>query len=193
MFYPSLVWKIDTSKKEMFITFDDGPSPGITEKVLDTLEEYNARATFFLIGDKAVRYPDMVEEIRRRGHQTGNHTYHHLKGWNAGDDAYLDDISHTQKLTGSNLFRPPYGKISRSQIKILKNRYHIIMWTVLSADFDVSISPEKCAENVTANAGQGSIVVFHDSEKASKRMLHALPETLHHFSEQGYTFKAIHL
>jgi len=193
LIYPSLVWEIPSAQKELYITFDDGPTPGITEQTLDLLDDYKAKATFFLIGDKAARYPQLVEKIKKRGHEIGNHTYHHLKGWNTEDEVYFKDIERTDSLLETKLFRPPYGKISRSQISELSENYHIIMWTVLSADFDNSISPKKCAQNVIDNAEEGSIIIFHDSEKAGERMLHALPETLKHFSEQGYRFNSISL
>lgn len=193
LLYPSLVWKIPTSRKELFLTFDDGPTPGITEQTLDLLDRYGAKATFFIIGDKAARYPELVKEIVKRGHQTGNHTYHHLKGWSTEDQVYFNDIEQANLLLDTKLFRPPYGKISRSQIAKLDNSYHIIMWTVLSADFDNSITPEKCAWNVIDNSEKGAIIVFHDSEKASERMLHALSKTLKHFSAKGYQFNSIQL
>lgn len=193
LIYPKLVWEIPTMKKELYITFDDGPTPGITEQTLDLLDDYQAKATFFLIGDKASRYPELVEEIKSRGHETGNHTHHHLKGWGTADEVYFKDIERANSLLETKLFRPPYGKISRSQIAELSETYHIIMWTVLSADFDNSITPEKCAQNVIENADKGSIIIFHDSEKAKERMLYALPETLNHFSQRGYQFNTLRM
>ncbi|MCF8307989.1 MAG: polysaccharide deacetylase family protein [Bacteroidales bacterium] len=193
LIYPSLIWEIPTSRDEIFLTFDDGPTPGVTEKTLDILDRFNAKATFFMVGEKASRYPELVDEIIKRGHKTGNHTYHHLKGWSTEDDAYFEDIAKTDTLLHTKLFRPPHGKIRRSQIAFLIKKYHIVMWTVLSADFDSSISPEHCLHNVIHNTGKGSIIIFHDSPKASERMLYALPKTLEHFQAKGYAFKSLEL
>ncbi|MCF8230960.1 MAG: polysaccharide deacetylase family protein [Bacteroidales bacterium] len=193
LIYPTLIWEIPTSRDEIFLTFDDGPSPGITEKALDILDQFDAKATFFLVGDKASQYPELVDEIIKRGHKTGNHTYHHLKGWGTDDEVYFEDIAKTDTLLHTKLFRPPHGKISRSQIAFLENKYHIIMWTVLSADFDTSIKAERCAHNVIHNTDKGSIIIFHDSPKASERMLYALPKTLENFRAKGYAFKSIEL
>jgi len=191
LIYPTLIWEITPTRRELYLTFDDGPTPGITEATLNILDQFKAKATFFLIGDKAARYPELVETIRSKGHSIGNHTFHHLKGWQTGDEVYFEDIEKSNQLLNTKLFRPPYGKISRSQIAYLSKMYHIIMWTVLSADFDTSITPEKCTQNVIENADKGSIIIFHDSDKASERMLYALPKILEHFSREGFKFKSI--
>ncbi|MEA3504146.1 MAG: polysaccharide deacetylase family protein [Bacteroidota bacterium] len=191
IFYPSLNWEIKTKQKKIFLTFDDGPTPGVTEEVLSLLEKHQAKATFFLIGDKAARYPDLVLKIREAGHTIGNHTYNHLKGWKTNSDIYLQNIEKCNSILNSSLFRPPYGKIKSSQIRALKKQYHIIMWSVLSGDFDRSITPQQCYSNVEKNTTKGSIIVFHDSEKAKERMLYALPKTLEKLSSQGYSFDKI--
>lgn len=189
--YPSLYWKIPVSDKKIFITFDDGPSPGVTEKALEILEEYDAQATFFLIADKVKIYPEIVKLLIQKGHAIGNHTFHHLNGWKTANDAYFEDIEKANALIDSPLFRPPYGKISRSQLLHLREKYSIIMWDLLSGDFDQQLSPESCYENISQKATPGSIVVFHDSEKATPRMLDALPKFLEEYKNQGYTFDKI--
>lgn len=189
--YPSLYWKIPTQEKKIYITFDDGPTPDITFKVLDILDQYQAKATFFLIGDKVGRYPDIVQRLRIDGHAIGNHTFNHLNGWKNNNRIYFENIQKNQDLLNTRLYRPPYGKLKRSQLKILRDYYNIIMWTVLSADFDLTITPEQCYENVSGKAEPGSIIIFHDSEKAAERMLYALPRFLEEYQKQGYTFEAI--
>ncbi len=189
--YPSLYWKVPVSEKKIFITFDDGPSPGVTEQALQILEKYDAKATFFLIADKVKIYPEMKAQHIEQGHAIGNHTYHHLNGWKTANDAYFEDVEEADQLIKSPLFRPPYGKISRSQLLHLREKYSIIMWDLLSGDFDQKLSPESCYENISQKATPGSIVVFHDSEKAAPRMLYALPKFLEEYKSQGYSFERI--
>jgi peptidoglycan/xylan/chitin deacetylase (PgdA/CDA1 family) len=189
MVYPSLIWEIPTEKKEIFLTFDDGPTPGITEQVLEMLDVYQAKATFFLIGDKVGQQKKIINDIKLQGHAIGNHTFNHLKGWGTDDITYLENIEKTNQLLPSKLFRPPFGRIKRSQLIHLRQHYHIIMWSVLSADFDHNITPERCYLNVMEKTREGSIIVFHDSEKASKNMLYTLPRILEAFSKKGYQFK----
>jgi peptidoglycan/xylan/chitin deacetylase (PgdA/CDA1 family) len=189
--YPSLYWKVPVSEKKIFITFDDGPSPGVTEKVLEILKKYDAQATFFLIADKVKNNPGMVKLLIQKGHGIGNHTFHHLNGWKTANDAYFEDIDKANAVIDSPLFRPPYGKISRSQLLHLREKYSIIMWDLLSGDFDQKLSPESCYENISQKATSGSIVVFHDSEKAAPRMLYALPKFLEEYKNQGYAFDKI--
>lgn len=189
--YPSLHWKVPATGKELYITFDDGPSPGVTEQVLTILKRYDAQATFFLIADKVKAYPELFQQLKAEGHATGNHTFHHLKGWKTPDDEYFQDIREADLLIDSPLFRPPYGKISRPQLQRLKEKYRIIMWDLLSGDFDQKLSPESCYANISQKASPGSIIVFHDSEKAAPRMLYALPRFLEEYKEQGYAFRKI--
>ncbi len=189
--YPSLHWKIPVKEKQAFITFDDGPTPGITEKALKILNEYDAKATFFLIADKVRKYPGLKEIILEQGHAIGNHTFHHVNGWKTDNTDYFEDVRQADVLIGSKFFRPPYGKISRSQIKSLRDHYHIIMWSLLSADFDTSITPGQCFENISGKTEPGSIVVFHDSEKASARMLYALPSLLQELKKSDFTAEAL--
>ena len=197
--YPKLIWSFSTSKKELYLTFDDGPTPEITEWVLEKLEEYNAKATFFCIGKNITNHPDIFQKILEGGHAIGNHTNNHLNGWKTATENYLNNISIAEKTiqqfnnsTDQQLFRPPYGKIKRKQAQLLiQKKYKIIMWDVLSADFDQSISKEKCFQNVFKNTTKGSVIIFHDSLKAAENMKYALPEVLKHFSNKGYKFRAI--
>ncbi len=189
--YPSLIWDISDIDKKIFLTFDDGPHPVITPKVLDILDSYNAKAVFFCVGDNVSKYPETYNQILDRGHKTGIHTFNHLNGWKTDDKTYLSNIEKAAKLINSNLLRPPYGRISPSQIKILKKTYKIIMWSVLTRDYDSSLSRRKCFENSVKKTSSGSIVVFHDSEKAENNMMYTLPLFLEHFKSLGYGFEAI--
>lgn len=187
----NLTWQIDNRPGEIFLTFDDGPIPEITPLVLDILKEYNAKATFFCVGDNVNKHPDVYGKVLAAGHTTGNHTYHHLNGWKTPLNEYLADIGQCHRMVKSPLFRPPYGRIRPSYIQSIKPDYQIIMWSVLSGDFDLDSSPEKVLNNATQNTSDGSIVVFHDSLKAADRLFYALPRFLEHFSQQGFTFSAI--
>jgi peptidoglycan-N-acetylglucosamine deacetylase len=193
-FYSSCMWEIPSREKIIYLTFDDGPHPAATPFVLDALKKYNAKATFFCIGKNVVEHPELYKRILNEGHRTGNHTHNHLNGWKTSDSLYFSDIEQASRYIDSDLFRPPYGRITKFQISCLqksKSNFKIIMWDVLSADFDEKISGETCARNVVRNAKKGSIIIFHDSEKAFSRMKIALPETLIFFAEKGYVFEAI--
>lgn len=191
LYSPELTWKIATEKKEVFLTFDDGPHPTITPFVLQCLKRYNAKATFFCIGKNVKQFPEVYRQILDEGHSVGNHTHDHLNGWKTGDIIYLKNVILAKEAIDSTLFRPPYGRISRSQVKELSPVFKIIMWDVLSGDFDVTLSPQRCFDNVASNSGPGSVIVFHDSEKAFPRLEHALPKALAFFAEKGYAMKAI--
>ena len=189
--FPSLTWRIPTKGKTIFLTFDDGPIPEVTLWVLKTLNDFNAYATFFCIGDNAKKYPDLISLLRDSNHSIGNHTMHHTNSWKTTNKKYYSDISECKQFITSKLFRPPYGKIKLSQIWYLKKEFRIIMWDVLSKDYDISLNGEDCFQNVKRNTRNGSIIVFHDSLKAEKRLRFALPATLKYFSELGYSFAAI--
>lgn len=194
--YPDYCWSIATKEKKIFLTFDDGPHPVATPFVLKQLKEYNALATFFCVGKNVVRYPEIYKQILEEGHSTGNHTQNHLNGWKTKNDIYLNDIAEASRTIDSSLFRPPYGRITSFQAKNLKSVMKgkdpgVIMWDVLSGDFDTSLSPLNCLSNVILKSGPGSIVVFHDSEKAFPRLEYALPRVLKYFSEMGFLFKEI--
>ena len=199
-FFSKYTWCFRSNEKEIFLTFDDGPTPEITQFVLSELKKYNAKATFFCIGKNIQNYPEIFNEIISDGHSIGNHTQNHLNAWKTTTENYIanflechETITQFNKIKfKKQLFRPPYGKIKKSQAKkILKKGYKIIMWDVLSADFDNTISKERCLQNVLNNAKKGSIIVFHDSLKASKKVKYALPAVLKTFSDKGFVFKKI--
>ncbi len=232
--YPQLVWNKARTTKTIFLTFDDGPIPIVTPAVLKILKTYNAKATFFCIGDNIIKHPDIFLQLKADGHAIGNHTQNHLKGWATADEEYIDNFNKCQSLTQTNLFRPPYGRIKKSQIfkiqnlkfknqklapgeneihnskiknqtpnnildqtetlnipvdkSIIKNqKSKIIMWDVLSGDFDTTLSPEKCLRNVLKHTENGSIVVFHDSLKAWDRLQYVLPKALEYWQKQGFS------
>lgn len=187
----NLVWSIKTTKKEVFLTFDDGPIPEVTPWVLETLKQYDAKATFFCVGDNVKKHPDIYRMIVDQGHKVGNHTMNHLNGWTNFNKTYFENIEKCNAMIHSNLFRPPYGKIKPSQISHLKNDYRIIMWDVLTKDYDASVTGEYCFEKVKKNCKPGSIIVFHDSIKAEKRLRKALPKSLEYLKQEGYTFSSI--
>ncbi len=192
--YPSYIWDITVQEKIIYLTFDDGPHPVATPFVLDELKKYHAKATFFCIGKNVIEHPEIYKRILNEGHRVGNHTHNHLNGWKTNDGAYFSNIQQASTYIDSDLFRPPYGRITKFQASCLKKsraNFKIIMWDVLSADFDEKISGQTCALNVVRNAARGSIVVFHDSEKAFSRIKIALPETLDFFAGKGYRFDAV--
>jgi peptidoglycan/xylan/chitin deacetylase (PgdA/CDA1 family) len=186
-----LLWHVETAQREVYFTFDDGPTPGVTEATLDLLKQYNAKATFFCLGKNTVANPELFSRIALEGHAIGNHTYDHPDGWKTSQIAYLRSVLRARKTITSNLFRPPYGRITPAQVSALKNHFQLVMWDVLSADFDNANSPQQCYENVVNNVTPGSIVVFHDSLKASTNMLYALERSLDYLSRDGYIFRAL--
>ena len=189
--YPSLIWHKSRKEKAVYLTFDDGPIPVVTPFVLNTLKTFNAKATFFCIGDNVARHPEIYQQVLADGHSVGNHTYNHLKGWNTDNEVYLKNVARCAELVDSNLFRPPYGRAKKSQISSLNTQYSIIMWDVLSGDFDTEITAQKCVQNVMSNTQNGSIIVFHDSLKAFPRLQHALPIVLEQLSAKGYRFACL--
>lgn len=188
-----LIWSFnsDNDKPVLYLTFDDGPVEGVTDRVLEELNKFNAKATFFCVGENVEKNPGLFNQISEQGHSVANHTFNHLNGWKTGNYSYYKNVLKADGLIGSNLFRPPYGKITRQQVKSLKKRFKIIMWDVLSGDFDVNITPERCLNNVIKASKPGSVIVFHDSQKAKGNIIEALPEVLKHFTEKGYIFKNI--
>jgi peptidoglycan/xylan/chitin deacetylase (PgdA/CDA1 family) len=193
--YPNLAWRIPTEKKELYLTFDDGPVPGPTDFALETLAKHSIKATFFCIGDNVRKHPDVFKCILDQGHTIGNHTFNHLKGWNTSLEKYVENVEQCEaELRASNsgpgasrLFRPPYGRITASQIKALSD-YRIVMWDVLTNDYDKVKSPETCLKNSIRVTRPGSIIVFHDSIKAERNMGYTLPRYIDHFLNQGYSF-----
>jgi peptidoglycan/xylan/chitin deacetylase (PgdA/CDA1 family) len=200
----SLIWEKTTEEKILYLTFDDGPHRDATPFVLDQLKQYDAKATFFCIGKNVVEQLEIYRRILDEGHKVGNHTFNHLNGWKTNNKAYIKNIFEAAKYIDSDLFRPPYGKITKFQASLLTNtkyevrntndsnfRFKIIMWSILSGDFDPKISPQRCFENVILNTKPGNIIVFHDSTKAWDKMRIALPKVLEHFGKQGYSFTAL--
>ncbi|HEX8561833.1 MAG TPA: polysaccharide deacetylase family protein [Flavobacterium sp.] len=194
---PKLVWDIPTIEKTVYLTFDDGPVPEITEWVLEQLSGYQAQATFFCIGDNIRKNGDVFELLRQSGHKIGNHTFNHRNGWKTRNEEYFENVHQCEILLADaniedKLFRPPYGKIKPSQSrKLRKMGYKIIMWDIISFDFSQSVSAEKCLENVLENVEPGSIIVFHDSVKAFNNLKYVLPKTLAYLKENGYTCAAV--
>lgn len=205
--FPNFVWNINTNAKELYLTFDDGPTPDITTWVLSTLKNYEAKATFFCIGNNIKKHPEIFQKIISEDHSIGNHTFNHLKGWKHKTKDYISDVLLTQDLIDSEiqhlklqdsafekekLFRPPYGKFKSEQSKQLEALgYRTILWDVLSFDWDASVSKETCLKNITSAAKEGSIIVCHDSVKAHKNLKYALPLTLDYYTQKGFQFKAI--
>jgi peptidoglycan-N-acetylglucosamine deacetylase len=192
---PQYVWTGPADGKVVYLTFDDGPHPEITPWVMAQLERYNAKATFFCIGNNVRRYEDVYRSVINAGHAVGNHTYNHANGWKVSRAQYAQDIVLAAKLIDSNLFRPPYGKLRPGQWKevkgILGANTQVVLWDVLTGDFDKGITPQQCARNVLTHVKPGSIVVFHDSEKANKNLVYALPLVLEKLSAEGYRFEAL--
>lgn len=189
--FPEITWEINTGRPALFLTFDDGPTPGITSEVLSILARFKARATFFCIGRNAERHPEIYRQLLVNGHVTGNHTYSHLKGWYTPDQEYFDDIRLAAQFVPSSLYRPAYGMITPRQLRYLKQHYRVVMWDVMSYDFARQTSPEKCLRNVVRWSKAGSVIVFHDSMKASENLLYALPRVLEYFAEKGFSFESI--
>ncbi|PWB23215.1 polysaccharide deacetylase family protein [Flavobacterium sp. HTF] len=192
-------WDIPNNEKKIYLTFDDGPTPEVTDWVLSELKKFEAKATFFCIGKNIKANSSLFEKLINEGHSIGNHTMNHINGWKSKTNDYVENVKNCATILSEEnnltalIFRPPYGKIKKEQSRILRNLgYKIVMWDVLSADFDQTITPEKCLENVTKNVKSGSVIVFHDSVKASQNLKFALPKTLHFLKENGFAFDIIH-
>lgn len=193
-----LIWNVPTADKVIYLTFDDGPIPDLTEYVLRILDEFEAKATFFCVGDNIRKYPEICKKVIEKGHILGNHTLNHLKGWSTKNDSYFKNIetcqeyiSNYQKSDHKPLFRPPHGQITRNQIKNLRSNYQIIMWDILAYDFENTHSPSQSLDRVIKLTKSGSIVVFHDNYKAETKLKYMLPGFLKHFKENGFTFKVL--
>jgi peptidoglycan/xylan/chitin deacetylase (PgdA/CDA1 family) len=183
-----LVWRIPVEGKTVFLTFDDGPVPEVTPDILRILDEREVRATFFCVGQNVVRYPELFRELISQGHTAGNHTYHHLNGWKTPPAAYVEDVERCRQVVDSRLFRPPHGRFTPSQYMLLRKKYLLVMWSVLTYDFSLQISPEKCLDIAIRHTRPGSIIVFHDSVKSKENVLYTLPRFLDHFLGQGFGF-----
>jgi len=192
--FPQLLWRFREKEKDqdnhVYLTFDDGPTPGVTTWVLDQLRQFEAKGTFFCLGKNVEKNPDLYKKIIEEGHAVGNHTYSHLKGWQMDNTEYFNDIDLADNFIHSDLFRPPYGKFTGSQIRHLSDRYQVVMWDILSLDYEPNVVPEKVVTNVLDNVRGGSIVVFHDSVKAEPNLTYALPRVLESLSSR-YEFRKI--
>lgn len=186
--YSGTVWRMDNNQKTVYLTFDDGPIPELTPWVLDILKEYGVKATFFCVGENVAKYPGIFERILAEGHQVGNHTFNHLKGWQTDTQTYLQNVAQCQKFTKTDLFRPPYGRIKKSQLKHLSSNYRVIFWDVLTHDYDRNLSPKKCLDNALKYTRNGSIIVFHDNIKAQKNLKFALPQYIELTLKLNYKF-----
>ena len=186
-----MTWGFYGQLRKVFLTFDDGPTPEVTPWVLEQLRQYNAKATFFCLGRNVDHFPDVFRQVVEEGHSVGNHTYSHLKGFRCTNRQYFEDIELARQLIDSDLFRPPYGRIWPSQVNQVVGSYRIIMWDVLSIDYNRKVPGEQIVMNVTGNVRSGSIVVFHDSAKASKNLYYALPRVLEYLAKQGYEMVSI--
>lgn len=194
MMFPGGFWRIPSKKeKVIYLTFDDGPIPGITPWVLDILDKYDIKATFFCVGDNVRKYPEIYKQILERGHYVGNHTFNHLQGLRTRTKNYLKNAELAETYIHSKLFRPPHGHIRTRQFFKLRKKYKIVLWDVVTRDYSKHMTPEKVLENVKRCTRNGSIIVFHDSIKAEKNMKEALPASIEWLKEQGYTFKLIDL
>jgi peptidoglycan/xylan/chitin deacetylase (PgdA/CDA1 family) len=200
LFYPSLLWNMPRDNKTIYLSFDDGPHPEITPWLLNVLKSYNAKSTFFCVGENILKFPKVFNQILAEGHSIGNHSQNHLKGWKTSTSQYLENVleaenvieKYSENRKRSKLFRPPYGRITPFQLKRLHTlNYKIVMWDSLSGDFDKRISSEACYKNVIENTKAGSIIVFHDSEKASEKLKEVLPRVLEYYSKKGFNFKGI--
>lgn len=192
MFFPNRIWQMNVQEKVLFISFDDGPHEMITPQVLDMLAKHGAKATFFCLGKNVLLHPSIFDRIITEGHAVGNHSHHHLNGWKTPDEKYQDDIIAAAGCIPSNLFRPPYGRLTSSQARRLQEAgFQVVMWSVLSADYNKEITKEKCAMRVLENIQPGAIVLFHDSEKAAHNMMYALELLLKYATEQGYRLEAM--
>jgi peptidoglycan-N-acetylglucosamine deacetylase len=188
--FPAFFWQDDTVEKVLYLTFDDGPIPEITPWVLEQLAAFDAKATFFCVGDNVQKHPDIFAQVVAAGHTVGNHTMHHRNGWNTDYASYLHDVAACREFVGTNWFRPPYGRITPGQSQALRALdYRIVMWDVLSGDFDPKLDPEDCLQEVIGASEAGSIIVFHDSVKSFDRLKVALPGVLSHFKDLGYRFE----
>ncbi|WP_233207870.1 MULTISPECIES: polysaccharide deacetylase family protein [unclassified Siphonobacter] len=190
--YPEMTWRIPSSEPTIYLTFDDGPIPEATEFVLQELARYQAKATFFCIGDNIRKHPSIFQQLLEQGHSVGNHTFNHLKGWNTDDETYFANVAQCQDLLPpTRLFRPPYGRIRKRQAAYLKQHHQLIMWDVLTGDYSPSLKPEQVLRGTTKACESGSLVVFHDSIKAWKNMSYALPRTLDYLAERNFKFAAL--
>ena len=191
-FFPGVVWEVD-DPMGLYLTFDDGPTPGVTEWILNTLDRYDAKATFFVLGKNVELYPDLYQMIIDRGHKIGNHTYSHQKGWTMSLDRYVEDVDLAGDMFHTELFRPPYAQITRSQLRTISQRYRVVLWSVLTRDYNRNLSPKKCLRGALKGLRGGDIISLHDSAKAFRNMSYVLPQLLRRAREMGLECKILEL
>lgn len=192
LLFPEALWRLKRrGRRVVYLTFDDGPIPEVTPWVLDELDRLGVKATFFLVGDNVRRHPELLDEIRRRGHSYGNHTMHHIQGLHTSRMGYMRDITEADRLIGSPLFRPPHGLLWGGQAKAIKNRYNLVMYDVITRDYNQKLSPQRVYANVRRYVRNGSIIVFHDSIKAERNLRYALPRAIRWLKMQGYEFDVL--
>jgi len=185
------LWRKNSSEKVVYLTFDDGPVPEVTPQVLGILDDFDIKATFFCVGDNVKKFPELYREILLKGHSVGNHTFHHLNGFKVGQEQYLKDVEQASQLIDSRLFRPPYGKLTRREKKILQQKFQIVLWDVISYDYDKNLSPSQVLKNVKSYSRNGSVILFHDSVKAKNNMLTVLPQAISFLLAKGYRFEKL--
>ncbi|HQB28074.1 MAG TPA: polysaccharide deacetylase family protein [Paludibacter sp.] len=186
LFFPSLTWRVKTHSKLIYLTFDDGPVPQVTPQVLDILDTFGWKATFFCVGENVAKHPDLYREVLARGHRTGNHSYNHIRGFRYTTDEYVQNVKKASEMIQSKLFRPPHGRMTFAQMKALRKEYDIVMWDVITYDYDQKRSPERILKTIKRNLRKGSVVVFHDSLKAKENVLEVLPKALEFWESEGY-------
>lgn len=189
--FPKAVWRMDKTQKKIYLTFDDGPVPVTTPWVLDVLKQHDIKATFFCVGENAQKHTEIYQRILNEDHAVGNHTFNHLKGWNTHSKRYIQNVEKCANFVTTKLFRPPYGKVKKKQFSIINSQFSIIMWDVLSGDYDKKTSPEKCLKNVIDAVRNGSIIVFHDSMKAKRNLEYALPRFIEYAKAKGFEFEVL--
>ncbi len=189
--FPNFVWSMPTREKVLYLTFDDGPTPELSKWILEQLKAYNAKATFFCVGQEIEKNPTALQNIIDEGHSVGNHTYSHPNGWGAEHVGYFHDVRRCAQLVKSDFFRPPYGRLMPKQVQFLERHYRIVMWDVMSGDFDPKISKEACLANVLKHSKEGSVIVFHDNLKSKEKLQYVLPKVLEHFAAKGYVFSDV--
>jgi len=191
LFYRGAVWRINKDEKVIYLTFDDGPVPEVTPAVLDILDKYGIKATFFCVGDNVTKHPDIYENILQRGHHVGNHTHNHLKGFEHASETYLNNVKQASEVIDSKLFRPPYGRITPKQLRLLCKEYKVVLWDLITRDYNQKLSPDYIMKIVKRLSRNGSVVVFHDSIKAQKNMFAVLPKAIEFWQQEGYQFKVL--
>lgn len=189
--FPNFLWRVPGEERTVYLTFDDGPIPEVTPWVLDQLDQYDAKATFFCVGENVHKYPEVFQDVLDRGHLVGNHTYNHLSGWHTENVPYFHNVRQCANIVDSDLFRPPYGKLKPKQVQFLQRHYKIVMWDVLSGDFDPNLSPEQCYRNIISKTKPGSIIVFHDSLKSQQTLQVVLPKYLQWLDKNGYQMASV--